>query len=428
MEYKEKILQFGEGNFLRAFIEEYINEANADGYYGKVVVCQPRTNNRVINLLNAQECSYDIIKRGKLGGEIIDERANINCISRCIDSAVDMSEVEKVFCSDDLEIVISNTTEAGIVYDENDCVSAFPSVSFPAKITYLLNERYKKGKRGLVFFPTELIENNGSALKNCILKYAALWNLDSAFFDYVNNECSFCTTLVDRIVTGHTDKDSDKCSVTCEPYRLLVINCDEKEKSVLPFKDDTVIYTDNLSLYRERKVKILNGIHTFIAPGAYISGIDTVRDAVNDEHFSKMIKCALEEIISTIDLSDDECYKFANEVLERFSNPFIDHKLFDISLNSVAKFKERILPSVLKYAELNGTAPVMLSQSLAYLIAFYNHKSIRDFRPNDSEAVLKFFESKPSVKEVMSNTDFWGVDLNKIPKMTEIVEEFYNEI
>ena len=141
-----------------------------------------------------------------------------------------------------------------------------------------------------------------------------------------------------------------------------------------------------------------------------------------------MIKNALPEIISTIDLSDEECYAFANEVLERFSNPFIDHKFFDISLNSVSKFKSRILPSIIKYAKINGTAPVTLSRSLAYLIAFYNHKSDRKYKPNDSDSVLSFFENNPSVKAVMSNIDFWDIDLNKIPNMTEIVEEFYNEI
>ena len=426
--YSEKILQFGEGNFLRAFIEDYIEEANCFSYSGKVVVCQPRNNNKIINLLNSQNCRYDIIKRGMLNGRLIDERKHINCISRCIDSTKNSDDIIKLFCDDKLEIIVSNTTEAGIVFNKDDTEPAFYGVTFPARLTYLLYQRYKLAKKGLVFFPCELIENNGDELKSCMLNYARLWEFDNGFFRYIEHDCSFCNTLVDRIVTGHSDGDSDVCSITCEPYRLLVIDCDDRAKAVLPFNDDSVIYTDNLSLYRERKVKILNGIHTLVAPGAYISDIDIVRDAVKNEKFSAMIDSALSEICQTIDLDNKECMNYASTVLERFSNPFIDHKLFDITLNSISKYKSRILPSVIGYVKIHGTAPVTLSRSLAYLIAFYNHKSQRSYEPNDSDCVIEFFKTEPSVKEVMATENFWGMNLNTIPGMTKIVEEFYNEI
>ena len=279
-----------------------------------------------------------------------------------------------------------------------------------------------------MFLPVELIEDNGIELKNCILKYAKLWDFDEDFTDYVNTKCHFCNTLVDRIVTGHNQNDADPCSVTCEPYRLFIIDADDYSKLVLPFNDDTVVFTDNIANYRTRKVRILNGVHTSTVLGAYLKGFDIVRDMVNDDYFKSYISDILEEIYPTIPLDKAVLEEYANSVLERFNNPFIDHKLLDISLNSVAKFKARVLPSILDYAKINGTAPLNLSKSLAYLIAFYNHKSAREYKVHDSETVLSFFEGKPSISDVLDNTDFWGVKLTEIPNMKNVVEEFYNEI
>ena len=213
-----KILQFGEGNFLRAFAEHYIQAANEKGIYdGKVAICQPRKNNTVINALKKQNNEYDIILKGRLNGKIIDEVQHINCIEKCIDTVLETEELESTFCSHSLELIISNTTEAGICYNGNDKAENFPNISFPAKITYLLKKRFDLGKSGLVFLPVELIENNGNELKNCILKYAKLWNLGDEFINFVENECSFCNTLVDRIVTGKVEYESDACAVSCEP-------------------------------------------------------------------------------------------------------------------------------------------------------------------------------------------------------------------
>ena len=422
------ILQIGEGNFLRAFVEEYIQNACDGGYKGSVAICQPRTNNKVINALNGQNRIYDIIHRGRINGKVIDDRRRITCVSDCIDTVNEADRLVDTFCSDQLQIVVSNTTEAGIAFVETDEYLDFPNVSFPGKIAYMLYQRYKQNKGDLVFLPVELIEDNGIELKNCILKYANLWGFDEDFTDYVNTKCHFCNTLVDRIVTGHNQNDTDPCSVTCEPYRLFIIDADDYSKLVLPFNDDTVVFTDNIAKYRTRKVRILNGVHTSTVLGAYLKGFDIVRDMVNDDYFKLYISDILEEIYPTIPLDKAVLEEYANSVLERFNNPFIDHKLLDISLNSVAKFKARVLPSILDYAKINGTAPLNLSKSLAYLIAFYNHKSVRKYEVHDSETVLSFFEGKPSISDVLDNTDFWGVKLTEIPDMKNVVEEFYNEI
>lgn len=412
----EQILQFGEGNFLRAFMEDYIENAKDKT---SVAICQPRINTRVINALNNQNCKYDIIIRGKVKDGIVDSRKTINCVSRAIDFVSQYDQIEELFCSEDLRLVVSNTTEAGIVFNEN-------GDTFPGKITKLLYKRYKLAKEPITFLPVELIENNGDKLKECILNYAKLWQLEETFKDYINN-CSFCNTLVDRIVTGHDSNDFDSCSVCCEPYKSFVISCDDKAKASIPFRDD-VTFTDDLDSYRTRKVRLLNGAHTMSVLGAYINSFDIVRDVVNDERFSSFISDGIDEIIASMNGNKSELKDYASSVLIRFNNPYIDHKLLDISLNSVAKFKTRVLPSIVDYAEKFGTAPVTLSKSLAYLIAFYNHKSNREYVVNDDKAVLDFFLNNPSVKDVLDNEKFWDMKLSIIPNLQNIVEDFYEQI
>ena len=428
MEYKSKIIQFGEGNFLRAFIEEYIYDANNCGYDGKVVICQPRTNNKTINVLKKQDCKYDIVKRGYLNNQIIDERIEITSVSECIDVISELDLLIESFCCDDLQMVVSNTTEAGIYFNDNDKYGDYHNISFPAKLTYLSYLRYKQNKSGLVFLPCELIENNGITLRKSMLKYADIWNLDISFCEYLNNECSCCNTLVDRIVTGHNPSDTDPCSVNCEPYRLFIIDCDKKAKKILPFNDSSVIFTDKLPLYRERKVKILNGIHTMMCPYAFLNNFDIVRDAVNDKKISDYIAQGVEEIKKTIDFNENESEEYYQSVLNRFSNPYIDHKISDILLNSISKFKSRVLTSIIDYCKIFGNVPDTLCKSFAYLIAYYNHKSEKIYQVNDIKTVLEFFEDKPTVKQVLSNKDFWDFDLTQIEGLTEKVEYYYDTI
>lgn len=422
----ETILQIGEGNFLRAFAENYLQDAADKGYGGKVVICQPRSNTQVINALKKQNCEYDVILRGRLNGEIINERKHISCVSRCIDTVGEYGELRKLFCSDDLKIVISNTTEAGICFDARDRKENAPHVSFPAKVTALLYERFLSKGAGLVFLPVELIEQNGDRLRECIIKYAELWGLGEEFIAFVENECSFCNTLVDRIVTGHIADDTDPCSTACEPYRSWIIQADERTKAVIPFENIT--YTDDLVPYRTRKVRILNGTHTMSVLAAHMAGFDIVRDMMNDELFGRYIQLGLEEIKSTIDLPRQELDGFADSVLERFNNPFIDHRLLDISLNSVSKFKARCLDTIIDYHNANGALPRTLTFSLAALIAFYLKAGDREYEVKDSKEVIDFFAKEPGVPEILSNSAFWGRDLTKINGFREAVERGFESI
>lgn len=412
------ILQIGEGNFLRAFAEDYINEI----VDYKVVICQPRKNNKIISSLNKQSLKYEIINRGIFNSSVIDERVKVNCVENAFDTVTEYEKIISAFCREETVMVISNTTEAGIFYDENDTFEKFPDCSYPAKLTYLLYARFVKGISPVVILPCELIENNGEKLKECVLKYACLWNLRKDFYDYVNS-CAFCNTLVDRIVTGHITGDSDCCSVACEPYKSWIISAPDWAKDVIPFKN--VEFVDNINIYRCRKVRILNGLHTMFSLAAYMAGFDIVRDVVNDKLFYEYIAKGCEEIKSTIDINCDE---YVNSVIERFKNPFIDHKLYDISLNSVSKYKVRCLDTIIDYIDIKGRLPKCLVFSLAALIAYYLKVGNRNYQIRDNECVLEFFKQKPNVHSILSNVEFWGQDLSKINNFENTVEGYFQLI
>lgn len=433
----EKILQIGEGNFLRGFAQYYIQlyKENADSSIS-VAVCQPRTNARVINALNAQNCNYHICLRGRINSQVVDDVKKIDCISRCIDASSQYDKLLELFKSDDLEIIISNTTEAGITYNSHDKMENFTKNTFPARVTTLLYERFRAGKKGVVFLPVELIENNGDRLKETVLLYSKLWNLEDDFFSYVQNDCEFCNTLVDRIVTGHIAFENDNCAVACEPYGSWLIQ-GEKVKNILPLDkiSGDIKFVDSLTDYRNRKVRILNGAHTMSVLAGYLSGFDIVRDMVSDSLFSNYILKGLEEVKSTLNFDKKELNGYANSVLERFNNPFIDHKLLDISLNSVSKFTARCLPSIKDYANIQGKAPKVLSFSLSAFIAFYTHKgSDRAYQPNDDEKNLAFFSSVKNldtdkiVYETLKNAELWGEDLTLIPDFQRQVAKGLNSI
>ena len=429
-----KVLQIGEGNFLRAFVEHFIEFSNEKGVFdGKVAICQPRKNTKVINALKEQNGEYNILLRGRLDGKVINDVKHIDCIEKCINTFGEYDELKKTFCLDSLQIVVSNTTEAGICFDENDRFENSPNISFPGKITALLFERYKASKSGLVFLPIELIENNGTELEKCIIKYAKLWNLESGFINFVENKCSFCNTLVDRIVTGKAEYKNDNCAVACEPYASWLAEADEKAKNIIPFEkvDMGFKFVKSIVPYRERKVKILNGVHTMSVLAAYNAGFTIVRDMVNDDLFKAYINKGLsEEILKTIDLDKDELNSFASSVLERFNNPFIDHKLLDISLNSVAKFKARCLCSILDYYKKFGKIPNVLSFAFAALINFYEDYQNKDYPVNDVESVMEFFDAKHEniVFDTLSNIDFWGEDLTNIDNLYEKVKAHFDNI
>lgn len=439
------ILQIGEGNFLRAFAEYFVQLSNNAGIKSEVIICQPRKNTAVINALNAQNCGYHIVIRGRDNGQIVNKVMLVDCVSRCIDTAGEYDRLVDLFKNAALDIVISNTTEAGICFHSADKLSDCPDVSFPAKVTALLYERYKAGKEGVIFLPVELIENNGGQLKECIKKYIALWNLGEDFAAYIDNECSFCNTLVDRIVTGHTEYKNDKCAVACEPYASWLIEADDEVRKALPFdrNDTRISFVDSLQEYRARKVRILNGAHTMSVLAAYHMGFDIVRDMMQDDLMSRYVRKGLfEEVIPTINLPESELKTFAGSVLERFDNPFIDHKLLDISLNSVSKFKARCLGTLIDYNRMTGTLPAVICFGLAALIHFYNGQYVgarfigkRDkdtYEIKDSKDVLDFFskafQSGDVVRAVLSNKAFWNTDLTEIEGLYQLVKRDYDSI
>lgn len=405
---KEKIIQFGEGGFLRGFADwmlQIVNEKTDFG--GKAVVVQP-IEKGMCDVLSAQGCEYIHVCRGAEG---VDSR-KISVISRCVKPYDSFDEYIALADNPDFRFVISNTTEAGIAFDERDKKDDRPAKTFPGKLTQLLVRRFEKGMRGFVFLPCELIEQNGDNLKKCILKYADLWDLGDDFKTWIEKENIFCNTLVDRINTGYPkdgDLDyDDKMLNTSEYFHLWVIEGYDIF-SEIPFDKCglNVIVTDKLWLYRTRKVRILNGAHTSLVPYALLSGFDTVKSCMDNKVMREHIKkCVYDEIIPTLDLPREELVSYADSVMTRFENPYIKHYLSSIALNSVSKFKVRVLPSIQEYIKRFDKLPETLVFSFAKLIEFY-----KTDMPND-DAVVMTFMKKASVEEILKNTSLWGEDLS----------------
>lgn len=411
----EKVIQFGEGGFLRGFADWMLQIANEKaGLDARVVVVQP-IEKGMCDMLSAQNCSYTHLCRGAEGVDV----KKIDVISRCVKPYEDFDAYIELAKSPDFRFVISNTTEAGIAFCDTDKYTDRPASSFPGKLTQLLKARFDAGLGGFVFLPCELIDKNGANLKKCVLKYANLWELGDAFVAWIENENIFCNTLVDRINTGYPKDETidvgfdDKMINTSEYFHLWVIEGYNGLFDELPFDKCglNVILTDNLEMYRTRKVRILNGAHTSLVPYALLEGFDTVRSCVEDERMSTHIrKCVYDEIIPTLDLPKDELIEYADNVLVRFSNPYIKHMLASISLNSVSKFKVRVLPSILEYIRRFDKMPETLIFSFAKLIEFY-----RTDMTNDDAEVTSFMKTA-SVGEILANEKLWGEDISFLEK------------
>ncbi|MCD8180052.1 MAG: tagaturonate reductase [Firmicutes bacterium] len=424
--HTERVLQFGEGNFLRGFVDWMFDKLNKEcgGDFG-VAVVQPLPTGRVAEL-NAQDGLYTLYSRGLINGVKAEEEHTIDCITRGINPYENTDEFFKCAQNPDLRYIVSNTTEAGIEYRKEEC--DFSTTTFPGRLTMLLKARYDAGLGGFLLLPCELIDKNGDCLKECVLKYAADWNYGKDFARWINEENVFTNTLVDRIVTGYPRDTADEmCKKygytdnlidTTEIFHLWVIEGDKKYAAELPFHKAglNVIWTDDVTPYKKRKVRILNGAHTSLVSSAMLMGVETVREALDNEILSRYIKKAVfEEIIPTIDMSESELTGFANDVLDRFRNPFINHLWSSIALNSVSKFKVRVLPSIKDYKDKFGTLPRCLVFSLAALIMLY-----RTENANDDPKVIDFMKSA-SAAEILSNTELWDEDLTYL---SESVEEY----
>ena len=416
----EKILQFGEGGFLRGFADWMLQKMTDAGVWqGKVVVVQP-IEKGMCDALTAQGCKYHHVIRGAEGVEATE----INVISRCVKPYADWSAYLALAEIPTLRFVLSNTTEAGIVFTDADRPENAPAVSFPAKVTLLLQKRLERGLPGFVFLPCELIDRNGDNLKKAILQYIDLWELGADFAAWVERENVFCNTLVDRINTGYPKDDpiraqypDDNLLNTSEHFHLWVIETDFAIERELPFTKaglNVIVTKDQLEQYRTRKVRILNGAHTSLVPYALLSGFDTVKSCMDDPTMREHVrKCVFEEIIPTLDLPREELTDYANSVLVRFSNPYIKHYLSSIALNSVSKFKVRVLPSILAYKQRFGTYPPTLTFAFAKLIEFYKKGT-----PNDDPAAVAFLQTH-TVREILANKSLWGADLSDLAGAVE---------
>lgn len=462
--YPEKILQFGEGNFLRAFADWMVDLTNERGEFkGSIVLCQPIPQGNPA-MFDEQDSVYTLVMRGIEDGKAVEKSRKITSVSRCINAYANWDEVLKLAKSADLKAVISNTTEAGIAYKAGDKVTDAPPSSFPAKVAVFLYERYKTFNgaedKGLLFLPVELIDFNGTELKRIVLQYAKEWNLEQAFIDWVETANKFTNTLVDRIVTGYP-KDQiaefeeklgykDNILVTSEVFNLWVIEGKKEWADILPVHKSgaNVIWTDDVKPYKMRKVRILNGGHTSTVLAAYLAGHDIVLDFMNDPLFKKYLDVLLQkEVIPTLDLPLQELQDFAASVGDRFANPYIKHKLLDISLNSCSKFNARCLPSLLEYVNRLGDLPEVLTFSLAAFIKFYDIKKEGDtykgkrakgdeYQVKDDEAVMEFFaeiwktkDAAAIAKAVLSKKDFWsGKDLTEVKGLADAVALYLHEL
>ncbi len=436
--FTERILQFGEGNFLRAFANWMIHEMNHQANFDAgAVVIQPIANG-LIKTLNDQDGLYTLYMNGIKNGEVLSERKVVDCIQRGINPYEDYDAYLANAENSNLRFVISNTTEAGISYNPEDNLEDAPQVSFPGKLTALLYKRFHffngASEKGLIVIPCELIDRNGDNLKKIVLQYATDWNLDKGFVSWINNDNIFCNTLVDRIVPGYPrDKIDtiteelgyiDNLVVEGEQFHLWVIEAPESVKNEIPAKTCglNIVFTNNMEPYRTRKVRILNGAHTSLVPVSYLYGIDKVRESLEDHVVGKFIKDTIfEEICLTLDLPEQELKQFSNAVLERFRNPYLEHDLISISLNSISKYKIRLLPSVLEYIRRENALPKRLLFSLAALIAFYRgDRNGVNIPLKDDQSVLDFFAAqwvafdvKAIAKATLQNVDFWGQDLTQ---------------
>lgn len=451
--YPIKVIQFGAGNFIRAFIDWIIQILNTEASFEAGVIVVKPTEFGDYNKLKTQNGLFTLFLEGIKNNNASSHHYLIDCIQGCVNPYKDYSDYLKLAEQKELRFVFSNTTESGIVYNERDQLNDSPQQSFPGKLTALLYNRFQHfrgdSNKGLIIIPCELINQNGDKLKKIILQYSKDWSLGEEFEFWIQNDNYFCNTLVDRIVSGYPHSRinsitsdlgyNDDLVVMGELFHLLVI---EGPKNIRhEFTAETsnlnVVYTENLETYRTQKVRILNGAHTSLVPVGYLYGIDKVRESINDPVVGAFLKDTIfKEICPTLKLSEDRLHQYANDVLDRFKNPYLEHSLMSISLNSISKYKIRVLPSVLEYFKINKTPPTRLLFSLAALIAFY--KGERNGKPielNDSSNVVNFFSTQWAsndlnilVKNVLTNKEFWGEDLTRYNGLEHIVVTHLQDI
>lgn len=456
----ERIIQFGEGNFLRAFVDWIVwNMNQKTNFNGSVVIVQP-IERGMVDWLNGQDCLYHVNLQGRLNGEAVNTLERIDVVSRALNPYSQNPAFMALAEQPEIRFVISNTTEAGIAFDDTCKFTDAPASSYPGKLVQLLFHRYQTfdgdPTKGLIIMPCELIFLNGHHLKECIYKYIELWKDDfgadyEGFKEWFTKYNYVCATLVDRIVPGFPRKEikdiqqkigyKDNLVVQAEIFHLWVIEkaenmtCDELRAEFPAEKAGLhVLIAESEKPYHERKVTLLNGPHTVLSPVTYLSGVNIVRDACNHPVLGKYIhKVQFEELMETLNLPMDELKQFAADVLERFNNPYVDHQVTSIMLNSFPKFQARDLPGVKTYLERKGELPQGLVFGLAAIITYYKggvREDGAEIVPNDDQKIMDLLKELWATGDTQKVTDgvlsaefIWGEDLHNIEGLAELVKK-----
>lgn len=458
-----KILQIGEGNFLRGFFDWMVHTCRKQGLYdGSIVVTQPRpAGAQKLADLRRQEGLYTLLTRGLEQGKLVEQSEVISVFSDAVDPYATWSEFLSLAENPHLEVVVSNTTEAGLVYMPTPFTGDQPLVSFPARLTAFLFRRFSHfegaADKGLVLLPCELLEHNGDLLRTGVLRHSADWGLPDEFVAWVKHHNRFLNSLVDRIVTGYpTDEAAqlfadwgyeDAFLNTAEPYHFWAIEGDERLAKLLPFQQAglNVHWVEDLEPYHVRKVRILNGAHTLMTPLGLLRGFHHVREIMEDTRLRRFVQTAIEgEIMPVLALDAEELQAYADTVFERFGNPFIQHRLLDIAMNSISKFRVRLLPSLLDFQTKTGALPTHIVEALAALVRLYKCRQTEagyvgarlngEIYPlRDEPAVLQFFAtlwSRHDTKEIsldevgvhtLANVELWGTDLTQVDGLADLL-------
>ena len=444
-----KILQFGEGNFLRTFVDAYFDTLNKSGKGEYAVnIVKPITFG-TLERFARQNNKYHIVLRGAENGKAVEDVYAIDCLQQVIDPFNDYNAYIAFARDEELKLIVSNTTEAGICFHEEDKMDGFEEITYPAKLTKFLFERFNAGLAGVYLLPVELIDNNATQLKDCVEKYISLWQLPEAFKQWNDTQNFYCNTLVDRIVSGYPRDEETKSHL-----ESLIGECDELMSVGEPFglwavekKGDIeryiqegvhnieVVLTENIGYYKKRKVRVLNGSHTNLVPAGLMLGAVTVYDCMTDEKLSAFVENTLKEEINPF-VSNDlaATTAFANSVKDRFLNPFLNHQLISISLNSISKWRARVLPSFKDYYAANGKLAPNLTVGFSYLMALYSliekqgeqylaALPTRTVELKDDQPYLDYFATKQSIAGFMKDESIWGEDLTAYEGFLTAVEE-----
>ena len=439
-----RVAQFGEGNFLRTFVDAYFQALNEEGGEYRVSIIKPIPFGS-LELLKKNHCHYHIVLRGMENNAPVERYKTIECVDEAIDPFLDLDAFFALAVNPDLKLIVSNTTEAGIVYQEDD-INDFAAMSYPGKLTKFLYERFKKGLPGVYLLPVELIDHNADALKDAVERYISLWNLGEDFRKWNQEKNFYCNTLVDRIVSGHPKEEKSKKHLFAlvgeedpllsvgEPFGLWAIeNKGELSSLILDGHHDIdVVLAKDISYYKKRKVRVLNASHTNMVPFALLSGKKTVAEAMEDPVLFSFVQESLKEIIPYVDPDVAKTEEFAESVISRFRNPYLNHQLTSIALNSISKWKARVLPCFLDYYRNEGHLPKHLALGFAYLIKLY--RSIRKDGENyvadlgdnvipmlDDKANLEYFFTH-NVDDFLSDLSLWGVNLSKIAGLKDTID------